>query len=71
MKQKQLHCIPICAMPSRPAKHAKPLISRQHAKSARLAGSVRMLAKAHVPEVAPSSTKYGEMPSEERRAMMR
>lgn len=30
-----------------------------------------MLAKAHVPEVVPRSTKYGDMPLEDRREMMR
>lgn len=39
--------------------------------SEREAGRTRMLANAHVPDVVPSRTKYGEMPNEEWRAMMR
>lgn len=33
MTAKQVHCIPTCMIPSRPAKHENPLISRQHAMS--------------------------------------
>ncbi len=71
MNQKHAHCTPTCATPSKPAKHSKPLICLQHAKSARLAGNVSMFAKPHVPDVVPRRTKYGEMPSEDRRAMIR
>ena len=71
MNQKHAHCTPTCTTPSKPAKHSKPLISLQHARSARLAGRVSILAKPHVPDVVPRRTKYGEMPSEDRRAIMR
>jgi hypothetical protein len=71
MTVKHDHCTPTCAMPSSPAKQAKPLISLQHAMSARLLGNTRMFANWHVPEVVPSRTKYGERPNEERRLMMR
>ena len=53
------------------AKHSKPLMTLQHPRSARLAGKVTMFAKAKVPDVVPSRTKYGEIPREERRAIMR
>lgn len=71
MTMKQLHCTPTCAIPKAPATHSKPLSSRQHARSRRLAGRVKILAKAQVPDVVPRSTKYGEMPVEDRREMMR
>ena len=71
MSVKHDHATPTCAIPSRPAKHSNPLISLQQARSARLVGSARMLANAQVPDVVPSRTKYGEMPSDERREMMR
>ena len=71
MTIKQLHCTPICAIPNTPATHSKPLSSRQQAKSRRLAGMFKMLAKAHVPDVVPRSTKYGDMPVEDRREIMR
>jgi hypothetical protein len=68
---KQLHCTPTCNTPRRPAKQGKPSISWQHAMSLRLAGRVRMFAKAHVPDVVPSKTKYGDSPKEERRLIIR
>jgi hypothetical protein len=71
MIAKQDHCTPTCAMPSIPAKHANPLISLQHARSARLVGRTSMFAKAHVPDVVPSRMKYGDSPKEERRLMIR
>ena len=71
MPAKHDHTSPTCSIPSRLAKHAKPLISLQHARSARLAGKTRMLANAHVPAVVPRRRKYGDMPSEDRRTMMR
>src|SRR2546421_2350915 len=71
MIAKQDHCTPTCAMPSIPAKHANPLISLQHARSARLVGRTSMFAKAHVPDVVPRRTKYGDSPKEERRLMVR
>ena len=71
MTMKQLHCTPTCAIPNTPATHSKPLSSPQQARSRRLAGRVKMLAKAQVPDVVPRSTKYGEMPTDDRREMMR
>ena len=71
MSVKHDHCTPTCATPSRPAKYANPPISLQQARSARLVGRTSMLAKAHVPDVVPRRTKYGDMPSEDRLAMMR
>lgn len=71
MMQKQDHCMPTWAIPSRPAKHGKPSIWWQQAMSSRLVGRTRMLVKAQVPEVVPSRTNHGERPKEERRAMMR
>ncbi len=57
MTVKQDHWTPICATPRIPEKHPNALISLQHARSARLSGRVRMLAKAKVPEVVPNRTK--------------
>lgn len=71
MTMKQLHCTPICAIPNTPATHSKPLNSWQHARSRRLVGRVKILAKAQVPDVVPRRTKYGERPVEDRREMMR
>jgi hypothetical protein len=71
MTVKHDHCTPTCAMPRSPAKQANPLISLQHAISARLRGNTSMFANWHVPDVVPNRTKYGERPKEERRAMMR
>ncbi len=71
MAVKHDHWTPTCAMPSRPAKQANPLMSLQHAMSARLLGSTRMFANWHVPDVVPRRTKYGERPKEDRRWMMR
>jgi hypothetical protein len=68
---KQDHCMPIWAMPKSPAAHSKVLTDLQHATSAREAGKTNMFAKAHVPEVVPRRTKYGEMPSEVLRAIIR
>lgn len=71
IKQKHDHCMPTCAIPSRPAKQGNEDTCEQQSMSARDVGRTRMLANAHVPEVVPSSTKYGEMPNDERRLMMR
>lgn len=71
MMVKQDHCMPTCAIPSKPAKHGKPSMSRQQAISALLVGRTRIFAKAHVPDVVPRSTNHGEIPNEERRLMMR
>jgi hypothetical protein len=43
----------------------------QQARSALLVGRARILPKAHVPDVVPRRTKYGDMPNEERRLMIR
>jgi len=71
MTAKQNHCTPTCAIPRSPAVHSNELISLQHATSARDAGKTIIFAKALVPEVVPRSMKYGEMPSEVPRAMIR
>lgn len=71
MIAKHVHCIPTCAIPKSPAKHSNPVIALQHARSARLAGSTSMFAKAEVPEVVPRRMKYGERPSDERLEIMR
>lgn len=68
---KQDHCTPTWAIPSNPAKHEKPLMYLQQATSARLFGRTRIFAKAQVPDVAPSRTKYGEIPNDDRRLMIR
>lgn len=66
---KQNHCTPTCAIPNNPAKHSNGFISLQHATSERESTSI--FAKEHVPEVVPSRIKYGDMPSDVRRAIMR
>jgi hypothetical protein len=63
--------MPIWNTPSSPAKQASPLISWQQATSAAVLGKTRMFAKAEVPDVVPRRTKYGEIPKELRREMMR
>lgn len=68
---KQTHCVPICAIPSKPAVHSKGLTSLQQATSARDWGSVRMFPNWELADVTPSRTKYGDMPSEEPREMIR
>jgi hypothetical protein len=57
--------------PNNPAKHAIPLISWQQATSCAVDGNTRILANADVPDVTPKRMKYGEMPKELRREMMR
>lgn len=69
--KKQDHCTPTCAIPSMPAKHSNVLTWPQHATSAREAGNTSIFAKAHVPEIVPNRMKYGEIPSDVRREMMR
>jgi len=69
--KKESHCMPIWNTPSNPAKHANPLISWQQETSAAVLGKTRILAKAEVPDVVPKRTKYGDMPKELRREMMR
>lgn len=71
MTVKQNHCTPTCAMPRSPAAHSNAPTVLQHATSAREAGRTRILAKAHVPEVVPRRMKYGDMPSEVPRAIIR
>lgn len=68
---KQNHCTPTCAIPRSPAVHSNVLTVLQQATSAREAGRTRMFAKAHVPDVVPRRMKYGEMPSDVPRAMIR
>jgi hypothetical protein len=67
---KQNHCTPTCAIPNNPATHSNVLTVLQHATSARDAGSTRIFAKAHVPEVVPRRMKNGEIPSEVPREMI-
>lgn len=71
IEKKHSHCMLICNIPSRPAKQAMPLISLQHATSWAVVGKTRIFAKAEVPEVTPRRTKYGDMPKELRRVMIR
>lgn len=71
MMVKQIHCIPICTTPSKPAVHSKGLTSRQQATSARDSGKVKMLPNCELADVTPSRTKYGEMPSDVPREMIR
>lgn len=71
MEKKQSHCMATWKTPSSPAKHAIPLISWQQATSCAVDGNTRILANADVPDVTPRRMKYGEMPKELRRVMMR
>lgn len=71
MEKKQSHCMATWNTPNNPAKHAIPLISWQQATSCAVDGNTRILAKADVPDVTPRRMKYGEMPKELRREMMR
>lgn len=71
IEKKQSHCVAIWTMPSRPAKHAIPLISWQQATSWAVDGKTRMFAKAEVPDVTPRRTKYGDIPKELRRVIIR
>lgn len=71
MIAKQTHCAPIWTIPNKPAVHSKGLTSLQQATSARDSGKERMLANWELAEVTPSKTKYGEMPSEVPREMIR
>ena len=54
-----------------PAKQASPFISLQHATSLALRGRTRMLAKPFVADVVPNRTKYGEIPKELLKEIMR
>jgi hypothetical protein len=71
MMKKEAHCTATWRIPSKPAKQASPLISLQQAASRVLRGRTRILAKAEVPDVVPSRIKYGDIPKELRREMMR
>lgn len=71
IEKKASHCMAIWNTPSSPAKQANPLISRQQATSCAVDGNTRILAKAEVPDVTPRRIKYGEIPKELRRAMIR
>lgn len=70
MKKKQVHCTPICAIPSRAAAQGKRPISLQQAMSVVLSGRVRMLAMLAVPDTVPSRTNSGLRPRDERRWMI-
>ena len=48
IRVKQAHCVATCKIPKIPAKQAKPEFCEQQARSARLAGSAKMFARAHV-----------------------
>ena len=71
MNAKQAHCTPSCTMPSTPATHSKVSSSLQQPASWMLLGKVMIFVKPAVAEVVPSRTKYGEMPSEVPREMIR
>lgn len=71
MKAKQTHCTPSCTIPSTPATHSNVSNSLQQPASWTLLGRVRILANPAVAEVVPRRTKYGEMPSEVPREMIR
>ena len=71
MVKKQSHCTPSCTTPSRPAKQANPLISRQHETSTAVLGKQRMLTNAEVPDVVPNRTNHGDIPKEVPREMIR
>ena len=66
MKKKQVHCTPICAIPSSAEAQGKEPISAQQAMSRVLSGSVRMFAILAVPEMVPKSTNRGLRPRDER-----
>lgn len=68
---KENHCTPSCAIPRSPAPHSNVLTTLQHATSALEAGRTSIFAKAHVLDVVPRRMKYGEMPSEVPREMIR
>lgn len=71
MAKKHVHCMPTCAIPSRPAAQLNVLFTRQHSTSAWLCRSSMMLAMADVPDVVPSRTNQGDKPSDERRVIIR
>jgi hypothetical protein len=71
MMKKQRHCVPTWKMPRSPAKQARPLTSLQQVTSCKLCCCDTTFAKADEPEVVPSRTKYGEMPKELLKEMMR
>lgn len=71
MIEKHPHCTAICAMPSSPEAHSSPSTSWQQVMLFWLCGNVRTAKIENVLDVVPSSTKYGERPSEERRRIMR
>ena len=68
---KQDHWTPTCAIPRSPAKHSNELTVLQQATSALEAGRTSIFANAHVPDVVPRRTKYGDMPSDVPRDMIR
>ena len=71
MVKKQRHGVTTWKIPRRPAKQEKPLTFEQQAISWRLCSWDTTLATAAEPDVVPSRTKYGEIPKELLRVMMR
>lgn len=68
---KENHCTPNCAMHKSPATHSNALLTLQQAMSVLEIGRTRMFAKAQVLDVVPRRMKYGEMPSDVPRDMIR
>jgi hypothetical protein len=68
---KQDHWTPTCAIPRSPAKHSNELTVLQQATSALEAGRTSIFANAQVPDVVPRRMKYGDMPSDVPRDMIR
>lgn len=71
MEKKQSHCMPTWNTPSSPAKQAIPLICWQQPISWDVLGKTRMFANADVPDVVPRRMKYGDIPKELLRDMIR
>ena len=70
MKKKQLHCTPICTIPSIAAAHGKLPISLQHPISLVLSGRVKIFAMLAVPDTVPRRTNMGLRPRDDRRDMI-
>jgi hypothetical protein len=68
---KQNHWTPTCAIPRSPAKHSNELTVLQQATSALEAGRTSIFANANVPDVVPRRMKYGDMPSDVPRDIIR
>ena len=71
MSVKHNHWVPSWATLSRPARHSNVSSSLQHPMASRERSVVSTLAKPAVADVVPKSTKYGDMPSDVPRDMMR